>query len=76
MAELTISRLRQEAPESGELIDKAYEECRVRCDQRRAKYLSAARVAGGVAQLKGGREPVFTAHEIGWYRPHCRRREL
>ena len=46
MAESTISRLRQEAPESGELIDKAYGYAVF--DATKGGLIIAAPVAGGL----------------------------
>jgi lipid-binding SYLF domain-containing protein len=57
MAEATISRLRQESPESGELIDKAYGYAVF--DATKGGLLISGAGGKGVAQLRGGREPVF-----------------
>jgi lipid-binding SYLF domain-containing protein len=57
MAESTMSRLRQEAPESGELIDKAYGYAVF--DATKGGLLVSGAGGKGVAQQRGGREPVF-----------------
>jgi lipid-binding SYLF domain-containing protein len=57
MAESTISRLREESPESGELIDKAYGYAVF--DATKGGLIVSGAGGKGVAQRQGGREPVF-----------------
>jgi lipid-binding SYLF domain-containing protein len=57
MAASTMSRLREEAPESGELIDKAYGYAVF--DATKGGLIVSGAGGKGVAQRQGGRDPVF-----------------
>src|SRR5688572_24221219 len=57
MAQSTMSRLRTEAPESGELIDKAHGYAVF--EVTKGGLVVSGAGGKGVAQLQGGREPVF-----------------
>ena len=57
MAEATMSRLRQEAPESAELIDKAYGYAVF--DAAKGGFIVSGAAGKGVAQRRGGQDPVF-----------------
>lgn len=57
MAQSTMSRLRTEAPESAELIDKAHGYAVF--DITKGGLVVSGAGGRGVAQLQGGREPVF-----------------
>ena len=57
MAESTIMRLRQEAPDSGALIDKAYGYAVF--DATKGGFIVSGAGGKGVAQRQGGLEPVF-----------------
>jgi lipid-binding SYLF domain-containing protein len=57
MAQSTMSRLRTEAPESAELIDKAHGYAVF--DVTKGGLVVSGAGGRGVAQLQGGREPVF-----------------
>jgi len=57
MAESTMSRLRMDAPESVELVDKAHGYAVF--DVTKGGLIVSGSGGRGVAQLHGGREPVF-----------------